>query len=200
MTAAIKLIVGLGNPGAQYTATRHNAGFWFVDRIAAAYGVTLRSETKFNGAVGKTVIAGASVWLQQPQTYMNLSGQAVAPLARFYKIAPQEILVAHDELDFDPGTVRLKQGGGAGGHNGLTDIAQRLGSKDFLRLRIGIGHPGSAAQVSGYVLKRPSMEDDTAIRDAIDKALEQLPLLIKGETKEAMNILHVRPKPQPDEH
>jgi PTH1 family peptidyl-tRNA hydrolase len=195
MSPEIKLIVGLGNPGAQYADTRHNAGFWFVDRIAREYDVTLRLESKFNGALGKANVAGRSVWLQQPMTFMNLSGQAVAPLARFYKIEPQEILVAHDELDFDPGTVRLKQGGGAGGHNGLTDIAQRLGSKDFLRLRIGIGHPGSAAQVSSYVLKRPSQEDEASIRDAIDKALGQIGALVKGEAKEAMNTLHVRPKP-----
>ncbi len=190
MGEPIQAIVGLGNPGPQYDQTRHNAGSWFLRRVAEAYGAALRPEAKFHGLLGKALIDGRSVWLLEPTTYMNRSGEAVAALARFYKIPPAAILVAHDELDLPPGVARLKLGGGHGGHNGLRDIIARLGSRDFPRLRIGIGHPGHKDQVTAYVLSRPRPEERAAIEAAIDRALAVLPQVVAGELQAAMNELH----------
>lgn len=192
MAPRIELIVGLGNPGAKYESTRHNVGFWFVDRLAQSKGARLRHETKFHGELGKLNIDGEPFWLLKPSTFMNNSGQAVAALANFYKIAPQQILVVHDELDIPPGALRLKEGGGHGGHNGLRDIVARLGSREFVRLRIGIGHPGSSRDVTNYVLGKPSPDDRGFVDQAIDEALANLPLVITGELQKAMNHLHSR--------
>jgi PTH1 family peptidyl-tRNA hydrolase len=190
MTQGISLIVGLGNPGKSYAETRHNAGFRFMDGLLRHIGTRLRKESRFDGEAGKVVIAGRDVWLLMPQTYMNASGQSVARLANFYKIAPEEILVVHDELDLQPGTVRLKQGGGHGGHNGLRDIINRLGSRDFMRLRIGIGHPGSAPQVESYVLKKAPKAEQQQIDAAIDAALAQVDEIVHGNYEQVMNDLH----------
>ncbi len=190
MSSRIQLIVGLGNPGQQYEKTRHNAGFWFIDAIARTHGINLKSENKFHGEVGKGRIDGEEVWLLKPMTFMNKSGQGIAALARFYKIDAENILIAHDELDLDPGTVRLKKGGGHGGHNGLRDTVAQLGTKDFQRLRLGIGHPGHASQVSGYVLGKAPAIDQALTEGAIDKALDNLSLIVSGELQKAMNRLH----------
>jgi PTH1 family peptidyl-tRNA hydrolase len=190
LSSRIQLIVGLGNPGQQYEKTRHNAGFWFIDAIARTHGINLKSENKFHGEVGKGRIDGEEVWLLKPMTFMNKSGQGIAALARFYKIDAENILIAHDELDLDPGTVRLKKGGGHGGHNGLRDTVAQLGTKDFQRLRLGIGHPGHASQVSGYVLGKAPAIDQALTEGAIDKALDNLSLIVSGELQKAMNRLH----------
>ena len=188
--ASIGLIAGLGNPGADYAATRHNAGFWFVDALAAAHGASLRAEAKFHGELGRAAVGGRDVWLLKPTTFMNHSGQAVAAVARYYKLAPEQILVAHDDLDLPVGTARLKRGGGHGGHNGLRDIINHLGSRDFLRLRLGIHHPGDSKAVVDYVLGRPSAADREAIEDAIARALDVMPLVVSGDLERAMNRLH----------
>ena len=190
MAQGISLIVGLGNPGKNYAETRHNAGFRFIDALLRQSGCSLKAESRFNGEAGKTVIAGRDVWLLMPTTYMNGSGQSVAKLARFYKIPENEILVVHDELDLPPGTVRLKEGGGHGGHNGLRDIINKLGSKDFMRLRVGIGHPGSAPQVESYVLKKASKAEQQQIDSAIDAALAQVDEIVHGNYDQVMNDLH----------
>lgn len=190
MPAVVALIVGLGNPGPQYEETRHNAGFWFVEQVARQQGEQFRLENKFNGEIARVVIKGQQVWLLKPNTFMNRSGQSVAALARFYKIPLENILVVHDELDLPPGTARLKQGGGHGGHNGLRDIVAQMGSKDFMRLRIGIGHPGDSKQVSNYVLSRASAEDQRLIEQSLEVALEVLPQMVSGEFQKAMNTLH----------
>lgn len=191
MASHIQLIVGLGNPGAQYEQTRHNAGFWFVEAIARRHGGSFKSENKFLGEACKVLVEGKELWLLKPMTFMNKSGQAIAALARFYKIDPENILVAHDELDLPPGAVRLKQGGGHGGHNGLRDtITQLGGSRDFQRLRIGIGHPGHSSQVTGYVLGKAPADEQRLMEQAIDDALDILPLAVNGELQKAMNQLH----------
>ncbi len=190
MADPIQAIIGLGNPGPQYHQTRHNAGSWFLHAVAERHGAALRPESRFHGLLGRAEIDGHAVWLLEPATYMNRSGEAVAALARFYKLSPQALLVAHDELDLAPGTARLKLGGGHGGHNGLRDIIARLGSRDFLRLRLGIGHPGHKDAVTGYVLSRPRPEERAAIDQAIDRALEVLPAVVSGELQAAMNRLH----------
>jgi PTH1 family peptidyl-tRNA hydrolase len=187
--SGIQLIVGLGNPGREYEDTRHNAGAWFVEQLARSSGCALASEPKFHGLTGRTRVAGHDIRLLIPTTFMNLSGQAVAALANFYKIPADAILVAHDELDLPPGSARLKQGGSGGG-NGVRDIIARLGGNNFHRLRIGIGHPGSADKVTGYVLSRPGGDDRIAIDRAIDAALDVLPLLLSGEMPRAINKLH----------
>jgi PTH1 family peptidyl-tRNA hydrolase len=186
---AIRLIAGLGNPGRKHGRDRHNAGFWFAERLATRERVALRAEPKFDA---HTARLPGEVWLIMPQTYMNLSGSAVGGLARFYKIEPEEVLVAHDELDFPPGTARLKLGGGVAGHNGLTDIAEWLGSKHFWRLRIGIGHPGEKSLVPGYVLSAPSPDDRALIDDAIARSLEVVPLILAGDLQAATTKLHTR--------
>lgn len=190
MSSRIQLIVGLGNPGQQYEKTRHNAGFWFVDAIARTHGISLKNESKFHGEAAKGFIDGQEVWLLKPMTFMNKSGQGIAALARFYKIDAENILIAHDELDLPPGTVRLKKGGGHGGHNGLRDTVAQLGSKEFQRLRLGIGHPGHSSQVSGYVLGKAPSDEQIEIERAVDKALDELSLILSGDLQKAMNRLH----------
>jgi PTH1 family peptidyl-tRNA hydrolase len=193
MHSPLKLIVGLGNPGRDYEDTRHNAGFWFVDRLAREFGVSLRLDKAYQALTAKIVVQGQTVWLMQPQTYMNRSGVSVAGLATFYKIAPAEILVAHDELDFLPGVIKLKYGGSHAGHNGLKDIAARLGSLDFWRLRVGIGHPRSLnlqQEVVDFVLHRASREQQALIDQALDKALLVQDKLLRGEFEQAMMSLH----------
>lgn len=185
------LITGLGNPGTRYAATRHNAGFWLVDKLAKQAGGVWRTEPKFHGEIAK-VDASVPYWLLKPNTFMNLSGQAVAGLARFYKIPPEQIIVIHDELDFPPGTLRLKQGGGDGKHNGLKSIVAQLGSPQFLRLRVGIGHPGAARDVANYVLDAPSQSEFIAIDTALNLALDTFPLLLNGQLDKAMQRLHTK--------
>lgn len=192
MAQGISFIVGLGNPGAEYAETRHNAGFRFLDALLSGTGVVLRHESRFNGDAGKLSIAGRDVWLLKPMTFMNNSGEAVSALARFYKIVPAEILLVHDELDLPPGSVRLKIGGGDGGHNGLSDVTEKLGVPDYARLRLGIGHPGSAAQVVAYVLKKAPKAEQSLIDEAIDRARSQLNNIIQGEFQRAMNALHAQ--------
>lgn len=190
MSSCVQLIVGLGNPGPKYEQTRHNVGFDFVDELARSKGASWKLENKFHGEVSKLLIAGNEVWLLKPNTFMNLSGKAVAALARFYKIVPESILVVHDELDIPPGQLRLKQGGGHGGHNGLRDIVAQLGSKEFLRLRVGIGHPGVSRDVSNYVLGKAPQSEQQDIDAAINEALRSLPQIMEGDLQPAMNRLH----------
>jgi PTH1 family peptidyl-tRNA hydrolase len=188
---AIKLIVGLGNPGSEYRGTRHNAGADFAEKLAEANGATLRNEARFSGLAGQINLSGHDLRLLIPTTFMNRSGRSVAAIATFYKIAPEQILVAHDELDIPPGSARFKRGGGHGGHNGLRDIIPCLGNNnDFYRLRIGIGHPGHASRVSGYVLSAPVAEDRARIDASIIEAISALPLLLAGEDIKAMTRLH----------
>lgn len=186
----IKLIVGLGNPGAEYANTRHNVGAWFVDAIAAAHNATFKKEKKFFGDLAKVNFASDECYLLKPATFMNDSGQSVQAIAHFYKIKPEEILVAHDEIDFPIGQVRIKKGGGHGGHNGLRDIMERLSTADFFRLRIGVSHPGHKDRVSSHVLGAPSKKDKAAIDDSIIEALRILPDLVAGETDKVMRELH----------
>jgi len=186
----IKLIVGLGNPGTRYEATRHNVGFWFVDLVARRHGGAFRKESRFHGALCKVDIASASCWLLKPETFMNQSGRSVGFFCNYYRIDPRHVLVVHDDLDLAPGSIRLKTGGGHGGHNGLRDIINALGSRDFHRLRIGIGHPGDRNQVVDYVLSTPSKADSEAIEGAIAEAEKLLPLLLEGEFQRVMNRLH----------
>ncbi len=181
--------MGLGNPGPEYEQTPHNAGFWFIDEVARIYHGQLKSESKFHGDLGKVTIAGHECWLLKPMTFMNRSGQAVNAVANYYKIDQSEVLVAHDELDFPAGKVRLKKGGGHGGHNGLRDIMPGLG-KDFYRLRIGVGHPGDREQVTGHLLGRASRDVMDAAIKAIDQSLDVLELLVAGEVERAMHALH----------
>ncbi len=186
----LKVIVGLGNPGPKYTETRHNAGFWFVEEVARAYSATFRGEKKFFGEVAKISVEGRDIWLLKPDTFMNRSGQAVKSLLSFYRINADQLLVAHDEIDLPPGTAKLKTGGGHGGHNGLRDIINQLGSRDFHRLRIGVGHPGSKDQVVDYVL-HPASRDERALIDAdIDDAIRIMPDLASGALEQAMQKLH----------
>lgn len=192
---AIRLIAGLGNPGRRYERDRHNAGFRFVQRLAERERISLRAEAKFQGVAGRIAAAAGDVWLLMPQTYMNDSGRSVAQLSRFYKIVPGEILVAHDELDFAPGTVKLKLGGGVAGHNGLKDIQEALGTQAFWRLRIGIGHPGDRSQVADYVLHPPRPEEDSLIDEAIERSLDVARLILADDLTGAMHRLHTRPKP-----
>lgn len=183
-----RLIVGLGNPGAEYAKTRHNAGFWFCERLAQTLDVRLGAESRFHGVVGQS--RADRLWLLLPQTFMNRSGQAVGALARFHRIEPQELLVVHDELDLPPGQARLKFGGGLGGHNGLKDITAHLGTQDYWRLRIGIGHPGDRTAVTGYVLNPPRREEQDAIDAALDTALATWPLLARGDYAAAMRRIN----------
>jgi PTH1 family peptidyl-tRNA hydrolase len=189
-SSPIRLIVGLGNPGSEYQATRHNAGFWFVERLAERHNQSFKSESRHHGTSCKLKLHGQECRLLKPTTYMNRSGQSVASLANYFRIPPEEILVAHDELDLPPGEVRLKSGGGHAGHNGLRDIMSALGSRDFHRLRIGIDHPNQQAAVVNYVLGRPSQADRTAIEDAIEQAIDTLDDIVCGELQRAMNRLH----------
>ncbi|MDO4223569.1 MAG: aminoacyl-tRNA hydrolase [Acinetobacter sp.] len=186
---SISLIVGLGNPGTEYAQTRHNAGFWFVEQLAKDYGIALKNESKFHAYTGRGQIAGCDVRLLLPQTYMNRSGQSVVPFCKFYQIQPSAMLIAHDELDMNPGVIRLKTGGGHGGHNGLRDIVPHLGS-DFHRLRIGIGHPGHRDRVSGHVLGKAPANEQQLMDDAIAHALQKIDLLIQGDVQAAMNQIN----------
>ena len=195
----IRLLVGLGNPGLEYDATRHNAGFWWTDAVAAKLGARLAVDRSFHGLLARvTLPGGEALWLVEPQTYMNLSGKSVAALARFYKILPAEILVVHDELDLLPGQVKLKLGGSHAGHNGLKDVVAQLGSADFWRLRLGIGHPGVKAEVVHYVLKKPSQDDRAAIDGCIVRTLDVLDLLLACDMERAMMKVHAKPpRPKP---
>ncbi|MGD9889231.1 MAG: aminoacyl-tRNA hydrolase [Halothiobacillaceae bacterium] len=186
----IRLIVGLGNPGAQYADTRHNAGFWFVDEVARITGATLRPEPRFHGLAARVMLNSHEFWLLEPTTFMNRSGQAVSALARFYKIAPEQILIAHDEIDLPVGQVKLKYAGGHGGHNGLRDLHAHLGTPNYWRLRLGVDHPGSKDLVVDYVLHAPSKVDRQKIDGIIDEACRQLPALMRGEAASVMNHLH----------
>jgi PTH1 family peptidyl-tRNA hydrolase len=188
--AGLRLIVGLGNPGAEHARTRHNAGFWFIDALAAQAGARFGLESKLHGETAKAQIAGQNVWLLKPATFMNLSGRSVAAALRYWKIEPEECLLAHDELDLEPGTARLKFDGGHGGQNGLRDTVQHLGHGRFHRLRIGIGHPGHKDKVTPWVLGRPGRDDEAAMLRAIDEAIGVMPLAVAGEFNEAMKQLH----------
>ena len=189
MTTPLRLVAGLGNPGRDYAATRHNAGFWWVDRLAAELGGQWSNEARFLGQVAKVRVPTGELWLLKPDTFMNRSGQSVGALARFFKVAPGEVLVAHDELDLPPGVARLKQGGGHGGHNGLKDIDAQFG-KDYWRLRLGIGHPGDRDKVTGFVLARPSVDETGAIELALRRALDVWPDIARGDFDKAMMQLH----------
>jgi len=193
----IRLFVGLGNPGPQYEGTRHNAGFWWIEALARELKISLTPERAFHGLVARTSQAGQSLWLLQPHTFMNLSGKSVAALARFYKITPEEILIVHDELDFAPGQVKMKRGGSHGGHNGLRDIHAQLGSNDYWRLRIGIGHPGNKAEVLGWVLHKPAPEQRTLIEQSITHSLQALPALLAADMDKAMQQIHTTKPPRP---
>lgn len=187
----IRLIVGLGNPGAEYHATRHNAGFWLIDQLAIEHSLTLRHETRFHGELGKFNTTNKDIYLLKPSTFMNRSGQSVAALCKYFKITPEQILVIHDELDLEPGDIRLKKSGGHGGHNGLRDIINHIG-KDFFRLRVGIGHPGDRSQVVNYVLHTPSKLDLEKIEDASQQAINVMPTLYSGQLDKAMQQLHTK--------
>ena len=193
----IKLFVGLGNPGPEYAATRHNAGFWWIDQLARRLNVSLTLERAYKGRVARANVAGQSVWLLEPQTFMNLSGQSVSALARFFKIAPDEILVAHDELDLPAGEAKLKFGGGHAGHNGLRDIHAQLGTGGYWRLRLGIGHPGARHEVVGWVLQRPPLDEQIAIEQAADRAAAAFELLAAGDMNAATQRIHTSKPPRP---
>jgi len=195
----IKLFVGLGNPGPEYEFTRHNAGFWWIDAVAEALKIQLVMNKAYHGLIGRASIQGQAVWLLEPQTFMNSSGKSVAALARFFKIAPQEILVAHDELDMTPGEAKLKLGGSHAGHNGLRDIHAQLGTPEYWRLKLGVGHPGIKSEVIHWVLKKPSLDHRIAIDQSIARALTALPQMIAGEMEKATMLVNTskpaRPKP-----
>jgi PTH1 family peptidyl-tRNA hydrolase len=191
----IRLLVGLGNPGPEYDLTRHNAGFWWVEAVARELKVSLVPERAHHGLVARANGPDGAVWLLMPQTFMNLSGKAVASIARFYKIAPDEILVAHDELDLQPGQVKLKFGGGHAGHNGLRDIHAQLGTADYWRLRLGIGHPGVKAEVIHWVLRKPPLEQRLDIDECIHRSVAALPQLLAGEMERAAAKIHTKPQP-----
>lgn len=193
----IKLFVGLGNPGPEYEATRHNAGFWWIDALSRELKAPLALDKNYFGQVARISIGGQNVWLLKPLTFMNLSGKSVGALARFFKIAPEEILVAHDELDIIPGQVKLKFGGSHAGHNGLRDIHAQLGTGDYWRLRLGIGHPGVKAEVINWVLKKPTGEHHQAIDDCITRCLKAVPELLAGETEKATMLIHTSQPPRP---
>ena len=185
----ISLIIGLGNPGKEYAQTRHNAGFWFVEQLADRYGITLKADPKFHGYSGRGQIEGHDTRLLLPTTFMNRSGQSVVPFAKFYQISTEAILIAHDELDMNPGVIRLKSGGGHGGHNGLRDIVPHIGP-NFHRLRIGIGHPGSKEQVSGHVLGKAPSSEQALMDAAIEYALSKTKMLVQGQVSQAMNQIN----------
>ena len=194
----IRLLVGLGNPGPEYEATRHNAGFWFIDEVARKLGTALTPERSYFGRVARVNRPDGPVWLLQPMTFMNLSGKSVAALARFFKIAPHDILVAHDELDLMPGQAKMKLGGSHAGHNGLKDIHAQLGSPDYWRLRLGIGHPGVKSEVIDYVLRKPPLTEREAIDKITEQAVETLDLILAGDMERAMMKVHAKPpRPKP---
>ena len=190
-TNNIQLIAGLGNPGNEYEKTRHNAGFWFIDQLVSQYNLILKNESKFLGEVAKFNSPSGNIWLLKPTTFMNRSGQSIARLAQFYKIQPEQILIVHDDLDLPPGSVKLKQGGGHGGHNGLRDSIAQLG-KNFYRLRLGIGHPGNKEQVVGFVLGKTPQSEKKLIESAVDKSIDSIELILQGDMQKAMNQLHAK--------
>ncbi len=185
----LKLIVGLGNPGREYARTRHNAGWWFVDALAARHGGSWRHDARQHTELARARIGGSELWLLKPTAFMNRSGAPVAAVANFYHVAPEQILVVHDEIDLSPGVARLKQGGGHGGHNGLRDVMAHIGA-DFWRLRLGVGHPGAKELVLDAVLDRPTAAEQTAIEDAMSRALEAIPELLDSGAQKAMHRLH----------
>ena len=191
MPSKIRLVVGLGNPGREYERTRHNAGYWLVERFAVSCGIAMRKDLKYQALVGRHE---SGAWLLLPQTFMNASGRSVLMLAGFFRMAPEEILVVHDELDFAPGVAKLKQGGGIAGHNGLRDISQKIASHDYWRLRIGIGHPGDKDLGADWVLQKPSADDRAAIDESIDRGVAVLPLCLAGDLQGAMLKLHTQEK------
>lgn len=194
----IRLLVGLGNPGPEYEQTRHNAGFWWIDEVARKLGASLVPDRSYYGLVARANRPDGPIWLLEPMTFMNLSGKSVAALARFFKIAPNEILVAHDELDLMPGQMKMKLGGSHAGHNGLRDIHAQLGTADYWRLRLGIGHPGVKTEVVNYVLKKPSADHREAIDKSIDQSLTALDLILAGDMERAMMKIHAKPpRPKP---
>ena len=193
----IKLFVGLGNPGSDYEATRHNAGFWWVDALARELKAPMSLDKNYYGQTARTTVNGHTVWLLKPLTFMNLSGKSVAALARFFKITPDEVLVIHDELDITPGQVKLKFGGSHAGHNGLRDIHAQLGTADYWRLRLGVGHPGVKAEVINWVLKKPMLEHRQAIDECIDRSMKAVPELLKGEMEKATMLIHTSTPPRP---
>ena len=193
----IKLFVGLGNPGAEYEGTRHNAGFWFIDAVSRELKAPMSLDKSYYGQVARTAVNGTSVWLLKPLTFMNVSGKSVAALARFFKISPNEILVAHDELDLPPGQVKLKYGGGHAGHNGLRDIHAQLGTGDYWRLRLGIGHPGVKTEVSNWVLNKPAPEQRLLIEECVSRSSKAVLSLIAGETEKATMQIHTNTLPRP---
>ncbi|MGI9318744.1 MAG: aminoacyl-tRNA hydrolase [bacterium] len=191
--AGVTLIAGLGNPGNQYAESRHNAGFWLIQALQQQYGFTLKDDKRHKALTGSFELPGRTIRVIAPQTFMNLSGDSVIPFARFYKVPSNQMLIAYDELDLEPGVVRLKLEGGHGGHNGLRDIMKKSGANDMKRLRLGIGHPGDSRKVSGYVLSKPSANDRIAIESAISRSLTALPEILDGEFTHAMNFLHTDP-------
>ena len=193
----IKLFVGLGNPGPQYEATRHNAGFWWLDALARELKLTLAADKGYNAMVARTNLHGQTIWLLEPRTFMNLSGRPVATLARFFKIEPEAILVVHDELDIVPGQAKLKFGGSHAGHNGLRDVHAHLGTDDFWRLRLGIGHPGVKDEVVDWVLRKPAPDQRLAIEDCIARTLKAVPALLAGEMDKATLLVHTSKPPRP---
>jgi len=193
----IKLFVGLGNPGPEYEATRHNAGAWWVNALAQELKVTLVPDRSYQGLVARTTLHGQTIWLLEPRTFMNLSGRSVAALTRFFKIPPEEMLVIHDELDLVPGQAKLKFGGSHAGHNGLRDIHAQLGTDDYWRLRLGIGHPGVKEEVVNWVLKRPMADQRAAIEDCITRTLKAVPALLAGEMDKATLLVHTSKPPRP---
>ena len=193
----IKLLVGLGNPGPEYEDTRHNAGFWCIDAIARELKLQLQPDRGYHGLVARSTHKGQTIWLLEPQTFMNLSGKSVAALARFFKIGSEEILVAHDEMDIAPGEAKLRLGGSHAGHNGLRDIHAQLGTDRYWRLRIGVGHPGIKSEVVSWVLKKPVLDHRIAIDQSIDRAVKALPLLLNGEMDKATALIHTSKPPRP---
>lgn len=194
----IKLFVGLGNPGPDYAATRHNAGFWWIDELARELKVSLSMDKSYHGYVARTTLGGHTIWLLQPQTFMNLSGKSVSALARFFKVTPEEILVVHDELDIAPGQMKMKFSGSHAGHNGLRDIHAQLGSADYWRLRIGVGHPGVKSEVINWVLKKPSLDNRIAIDQGITRSLKAVPDMVSGDMDKATMVIHTTKPPRPN--
>jgi PTH1 family peptidyl-tRNA hydrolase len=193
----IKLFVGLGNPGAEYEATRHNAGCWWLETLARDLKLQLAPDKSYHGRVARTTLHGQTLWLLAPQTFMNLSGKSVAALARFFKLQPDEILVAHDELDLVPGQAKLKFGGSHAGHNGLRDIHAQLGTGDYWRLRLGIGHPGVKAEVIDWVLQKPAPEQRIAMQECIERTVKAVPAMLAGEMDKATLLVHTSKPPRP---
>ena len=199
MTSPVRLPVGLGNPGTKYAGTRHNAGYWFVDHVVSRFAGSFRRKATLFGELAEISVAGQAIRALKPSTYMNESGRSVAATVHFYRLPLETVLIAHDDIDLPPGVVRLKRGGGHGGHNGLRDVIPALGSPDFLRLRIGVGHPGDKDAVTGYVLNRARAEEQALIEQAVERALDRFELIAAGDFQRAMNELHRRTGDSPDD-